>query len=313
MCSNRENTMPLSKPVCSRRSFLQISCTGALLTSLPVKADMQNNKEIGLYITLSSEHPERTVAKVRELGFTGAEFYTNDFRPDLARQLKQAMRDYDVSSTGLMMLGPGDTIWDFYRGPETIGLVPQEFRQQRMDAMKRASDFCVVCGIPAIETHVGFIPENPNNPLYDETVRALQEVVAHNKANGHTFLYHAGQETPTTLVRTIQDVGFDNQGIGLDTANLIMYDKGHPIYALDVYGNYLKTVNAKDGLYPTNTRELGKEVQIGKGSVDFPRFIKKLKAQNFAGSILIERETSGAAWENDVQESQQYLEKLWRD
>jgi len=37
-----------------------------------------------------------------------------------------------------------------------------------------------------------------------------------------------------TLARTITDVGLENQGVGLDTANLITYDKGHPVCAFDV-------------------------------------------------------------------------------
>jgi sugar phosphate isomerase/epimerase len=89
-----------------------------------------------------------------------------------------------------------------------------------------------------------------------------------------------------------------------------MYDRGHPIYALEVYGKYLKAVNAKDGLYPTDPRNLGKEVAIGQGRVDFPRFIAKLKEIGYAGPILIEREISGPQLIKDVKESKVFLEKL---
>ena len=105
-------------------------------------------------------------------------------------------------------------------------------------------------------------------------------------------------------------MGLDNQGVGLDTANLIMYDKGHPIYALDVYGEHLKTVNAKDGLYPSSIRQLGKEVPIGYGRVDFPRFIRKLKEMSYSGPVIIERETSGPQQIADIKASKVYLEKL---
>lgn len=295
----------------TRRQFVQTAAMTVGASVMTCQISPTQDKKIGLYISLSSDAPEDTVRKVSELGFSFAEFYTEDFRPELAKRLKTAMDSLGISCTGLMMLGPGPTSWNFYDGPETIGLVPAVFRQQRADAMKRASDFCTLCDIPAIETHVGFIPENPYNPLYEETVKALQEVVSHCKTNGHMFLYHAGQETPTTMIRMIEDVGLDNQGVGLDSANLIMYDKGHPIFALDIYGDHLKTVNAKDGLYPMNTRELGREVQIGQGAVNFPQFFGKLKKMNFNGPILIERETSGEQWEKDVIDSKKFLEKLW--
>jgi sugar phosphate isomerase/epimerase len=297
-------------PAISRRSFLRTSIAAAGVSAMPTLPAGTKKKEIGLYIPLSPERPETSVTRVRELGFSFAEFYCEDFRPDLADRLTAAMKRNEIRSSGLIMLGPGDTAWNFVDGPDTIGLVPREFRRPRIEAMKRASDFCARCGIPALETHVGFIPENPKDVLYGETVAAVKEVVRHCRGNGQTFLFHAGQETPTTLVRMIEDVGLDNQGIGLDTGNLIMYDKGHPLHALDIYGKHLKTVNAKDGAYPTDTRELGREVQIGLGAVNFHALFAKLAALKFEGPVIVERESSGAQWAKDVTESRNFLQKL---
>jgi sugar phosphate isomerase/epimerase len=50
-----------------------------------------------------------------------------------------------------------------------------------------------------------------------------------------------------TKLRTIQDVGLDNQGVGLDTANLILCGKGHPLDALEAYGRHLKAKYARHG------------------------------------------------------------------
>jgi len=44
----------------------------------------------------------------------------------------------------------------------------------------------------------------------------------------------------------------------------------------------LQGIHAKDGLWPTNPRELGQEVPIGKGKVDFPRIIARLKELTIA-------------------------------
>lgn len=294
----------------SRRSFMQYSLLAGVAPVFSCAGRDSKNRETGLYINLSAGAAEKTVKQVRELGFSSAVFYMEDYQLDTAKKLKDAMNGEGITSPGIMTLGPGATEWNFYGGPQTIGLVPRQFRQQRIDALKQASDFAKICDIPAVETHVGFIPENPQDELYQETVTALQEVAGHCRANGQTFLYHAGQETPTTLIRTIQDVGHDNQGVGLDTANLIMYDKGHPLFALEVYGAHLKIVYAKDGLYPVNARELGAEVQISEGAVDFPRFIAKLQQIHFPGPVIIERETSGQQWEKDVKASKIYLEKL---
>src|SRR5437016_12349422 len=95
--------------------------------------------------------------------------------------------------------------------------------------------------------------------------------------NSQNLRYETGQETPITLVRTIQDVGTDNQGINFDLANLILYGKANPVDAIELLGPYVQGIHAKDGLWPANPRKLGEEVPIGKGKVDFPRIITRLK------------------------------------
>jgi sugar phosphate isomerase/epimerase len=230
--------------------------------------------------------------------------------PTLAGPLKDALAKYHVEATAVMTLGPGRMIWDFYDGPRTIGIVPPATRAARIDALKRASDLGKACGIRAVHTHCGFIPENPNDPLYSETVAAIKDVASHCKANGQTFLMETGQESPITLLRAIEDTGLDNIGVNLDTANLILYGKGEPVGALDVIGKYVRGLHAKDGLYPTDPKKLGREVPIGQGRVNFPEVIRKLHQLAYTGPITIERETSGAQQEADIRASITFLERL---
>ena len=164
--------------------------------------------------------------------------------------------------------------------------------------------------MPAFHTHYGFIPENPNDPAYPEVVEALRQVATHLKGNGQMMLYETGQETPITMLRASTDVGLDNQFVNLDTANLILYGKANPLDALDVIGKHVRGLHAKDGFYPTDPKQLGREVPIGQGKVDFPRIIRRLKALNYRGPITIEREISGPQQVEDIKKSKAYLEKL---
>ena len=179
-----------------------------------------------------------------------------------------------------------------------------------MFQIKKASDFAKQLSITAVQTHCGFIPENPNDPIYQETVTAVREVAEYCKRNGQNFRYETGQETPITLVRMIQDVGTDNQGVNFDLANLILYGKANPVDAIELLGPYIQGIHAKDGLWPTNPKELGQEVPIGRGKVDFPRIIARLKELNYRGAVTIERETSGPQQMEDVRAAKTYLEKL---
>lgn len=204
----------------------------------------------------------------------------------------------------------GPAVWNFIEGPATLGLVPLPYRDQRVAELKKGADFAAWCGAPAIITHCGFIPENPGDPLYAGTVKAIEAVALHCQARGIGFWFETGQETPVTLLRVIQDLGLPNLGINFDTANVILYGKANPVDALDVFGKYVRNLHAKDGVYPTDGRSLGHEVAIGKGKVNFPRVIARLHELGFAGPLVIEREISGPQQAVDIKKSVSYLRRL---
>jgi sugar phosphate isomerase/epimerase len=319
----------------NRRAFLQAS-TVALASGLgPVAAlgggvtadDLVSNLSIaqvaptvpanegrqplrlGLILGMGRD-PHDAIAKVHDLGFPTCQAFVDEIDSVLAGRLREALNKYQIEATSLVVGGPGREVWDFYGGPLTIGLVPRETREARIAHIKKASDFAKQCGIAAVQTHCGFIPENPNDPVYKETVTAMRDVAGYCKRNGQNFRYETGQETPIALVRAIQDVGLDNQGVNFDLANLILYGKANPVDAIELLGPYVQGIHAKDGLWPTNPKELGQEVPIGKGKVDFPRIIGRLKELNYRGAVTIEREISGPQQVEDVRAAKAYLEKL---
>ena len=99
-------------------------------------------------------------------------------------------------------------------------------------------------------------------------------------------------------------------GVGLDTANLILYGKANPVDAVDILGPHIRSVHAKDGRWPTNPSLLGEEVLIGKGLVNFRNVFTKLHKLGYTGAITIERETSGPQQIADVREEKLYLERI---
>jgi L-ribulose-5-phosphate 3-epimerase len=146
--------------------------------------------------------------------------------------------------------------------------------------------------------------------LYQGTVEAIRTVAGHCHANGQHFLMETGQETPTAMSRVLRDVNTPNLGVGLDTANLILYGKANPVDAVDILGPHVRSVHAKDGKWPTDPSKLGEEVMIGKGLVDFKTVFTKLHKLGYTGAITIERETSGPQQVEDVKNEKAYLERI---
>jgi L-ribulose-5-phosphate 3-epimerase len=320
-----------------RRAFLQTSA-GALATGLsPIRTALKNSVaadrrlvpnlraaqsapaitanegkkplRLGLILGIGRD-PNDAIARVHDLGLPTCQVFVDEIDSVFAGRLRQALDKYQIEGTSLVVGGPGREVWDFYEGPLTIGLVPRETRVARIAHIKKASDFAKQCGIAAVQTHCGFIPENPNDAVYKETVSAMRELAEYCKRNRQNFRYETGQETPITLVRAIQDVGLDNQGVNFDLANLILYGKANPVDAIELLAPYVQGIHAKDGLWPANPRKLGEEVPIGQGKVDFPRIIERLKELNYRGAVTIEREISGPQQVEDVRAAKVYLEKL---
>src|SRR5258706_16363589 len=182
---------------------------------------------LGLIIGVGQD-PDSSIAKVHDLGLPTCQAFVDDFKPGVAERLRKALDKQAIEATSLVVGGPGKEVWDFYQGPLTIGLVPREKRAARIAHIKEASDFAKQCGIPAVQTHCGFIPENPNDDLYRETGTAMREVAAYCKGHGQNFRYETGQATPITLLRAIQAVGVDNHGINFELVDLTLYGNANP-------------------------------------------------------------------------------------
>ena len=208
----------------------------------------------------------------------------------------------------------GPNIWNFTEGPKTLGLVPEEYRKQRVLDLKRNADFARLLGVKDMATHVGFVPENPCDPAYQGVVDTVKEIADYCGERGLYFNFETGQETPVTLMRLFADVGANNLGVNLDPANLILYGKANPVDALDIYGDKIRGVHVKDGDYPKGDfYKLGTERVVGEGSVNYPVFLPKLLKSGYQGDLYIEREISGKERADDVKRTINYIRNIIMD
>ncbi|WP_179488324.1 sugar phosphate isomerase/epimerase family protein [Granulicella arctica] len=304
-----------------RREFLGLAAGAALGHAAGVSGVAQSARphtpmELGLLVKPYGAE-EATIRKVKELGFRNCFFsldkYLGGFTPEIATRMSDLLNKYEVRVTTVEVVNPQPLVWDFMRGPSTIGLVPRATRAARIDALRQVSDFGRLLGVDLVQTHCGFIPEDPADALYAETVEAIKTVARHCAGNGQGFLMETGQETPTTMSRMLRDAGEPNLGVGLDTANLILYGKANPVDAVDILGPHVKAMHAKDGKWPTDPSKLGEEVEIGKGLVNFREVLGRLHRVGYAGVVTIERETDGPQQIEDVKREKVYLEGILRE
>lgn len=274
---------------------------------------------IGVIIGLSKDtNVDVKFAEIRSMGMKSCQLVCWEretlHEDSVANAVNIAVKKYGVSITAFWCGWEGRKVWDFYEGQLTLGLVPADSRAERLKMLMDGSDFAKKIHVKDFVTHVGYMPENPYDPKYEEVLVACKSIIEKCKENGQNFLFETGQETPVTLKRAIQDIesvlGKGNVGINLDPANLIMYGKANPVDALEVFGEYVMGIHGKDGKYPTDGHCLGDEVPLGQGKVNYPIFIAKLKEIGYQGDITIEREISGEEQKKDIISAKGILEKL---
>ncbi len=267
--------------------------------------------KLGLIVSLSRD-PSQAFEKVRRLGIPTcqvsavAERMVGKFDPEFIR--KCADREgVEISSFFLLFEGQ---VFNLKDGPSTMGFIPPAYRERRLKLAKEFSNMVRDMGVNSITCHVGFIPDDEEDPIYKSFLPVMREFIQHCAKNGQVFCFETGQELPSTLRRTILDLGMENVGINLDPANLILYGMANPLDAIEIFGEWVRGMHAKDGLWPNRDEYLGKEVPLGEGRVNFKLLIPRLKRKGFKGPITIEREITGPQQIRDIKRAIRILTPL---
>lgn len=111
--------------------------------------------------------------------------------------LKERLKEYSIAVSAFWCGWAGPVIWDFYDGQLTLGLVPPEYRQMRIQNLCDGADFAHSLGVSDVVTHMGFIPENPNDPNFHSFCVAVRTVAQHLKKTASIFCSRPDRKRPS--------------------------------------------------------------------------------------------------------------------
>ena len=194
-----------------------------------------------------------------------------------------------------------------------------------IDASKRIMDLAKELETDVVTTHIGVIPADKTCDRYKIMQAAAYELAQYADAMQAHFAIETGPEIAVTLKAFLDDLGSRGVAVNMDPANFVMVTKDDPVQAVYTLKDYIVHTHAKDGvnLKPCDPEKIYaemdhgawdsepafKEVPLGQGAVDFPKYLKALEDVGYRGFLTIEREVGGnpAA---DIGEAVKFLNKM---
>jgi L-ribulose-5-phosphate 3-epimerase len=191
--------------------------------------------------------------------------------------------------TGAMLGFPGED----YTTPQTIqktgGFGNPVTRKERLARFQWGLDRTQALDLSDLMLHAGFLPEpgDPDRKPFLDTLTKVSELAL---MKGVTIAFETGQETADLLRRTLDELKCPNLKVNFDPANMLLYDKGDPLRAVEILGPDIRSVHVKDAIRTKVPGTWGEEVPLGKGQVNIRQFVKTLQKVGYRGPLCIERE-----------------------
>lgn len=237
---------------------------------------------------------------VASLGATGVEI---DARNDLIpseisdtgrRQLRKMLKDLNLSVASI-------------RFPTRRGYEVVEDLDRRLEATKQAMTFAYSLGAKVVINAVGQIPENPELPAYTQLAASLSELARFGDRVGTILACETGSEPAQRLADFLATLDTGAIGIHFNPAALILCDY-YEADSIRHCARWVRSVNVRDAVRD-RARLRGVEVEIGRGSAEFPEILGVLEEHNYTGWYIIDRPPS-ARVVAEVENAASYLKAL---
>ena len=187
------------------------------------------------------------------------------------------------------------------------GFGNSEKNPELIEKSKRIVDLALELGTNIVTTHIGVVPSDRSHERYKVMQEACRSLAEYADSVGARFAVETGPEKSEVLRDFLISLDSKGVSVNLDPANLVMVAGDDPVTAVHNLKDYIVHTHAKDGIMlkatnpeyiynvapmPEELRGGGfyREVPLGTGSVDFPKYIEALYEVGYRGFLTIERE-----------------------
>lgn len=208
---------------------------------------------------------------------------------DEGDDMPKAATEAGLQMSSAMIGFPGESYETLETIKHTGGFGDPQHREKRLEILGWALERTQKLGLNSLTLHAGFIP-HLGDPGRSSFLDTLGQASALAQEKNITLAFETGQETAVLMNETLMDLRCRNLGVNYDPANMLLYGMGDPVVGVHQLAPWIKSVHAKDAIESTVKGRWGQEVPLGKGQVNFPKFLNALREIGYKGPLCIERE-----------------------
>ncbi|MEG1886579.1 MAG: sugar phosphate isomerase/epimerase family protein [Oscillospiraceae bacterium] len=251
---------------------------------------------------------DQAIAQAAKMGLEGVQIYAvdGDFAPEnLTEQIIREKRSV-LEQCGVKISAVCGDLGGH-------GFECAEDNKMRVERSKKIVDTALLLGTNIITTHIGCVPQDKECDKYKIMREACNELAQYANSVNAYFAIETGPESAEILKEFLDSLDSKGVAVNLDPANFVMLSGVDPIEAVYTLKDYIVHTHAKDGIKlaitKANPDEAFREMPLGQGHVDFPRYLKALDDIGYHGFLTIEREV-GADPTADIQLAREFLKSI---
>lgn len=266
--------------------------------------------------------------KAKELGADGVQIYAVSGAMDpanLSSAQRKELKDY-IDSLGLQISALCGDLGGH-------GFQDAAANAAKIEKSKRILDLAVDLGTSIVTTHIGIVPNDVNDPIYETMQRACDELGVYAKSLNAYFAIETGPETSAHLKQFLDSLSTNGVSVNFDPANMVMVTGDDPVQGVYTLKDYIVHTHVKDGIRvrvvdprevygalgyePMSHERIAeeaatgasyRELALGEGHVNFDPYFKALQDIGYQGYLTIEREV-GDNPEADIAKAIQFIKR----
>lgn len=261
--------------------------------------------------SLRPTSPEDLARKAKDCGLARVQLALGPLRTGQwnERDTVRSLAEHGIAIASGMMSTHGEDYSTLATIRATGGLRPDRHWSRNLDTAREDAALARRLGLDLVTFHAGFLPEERGDPERAKLLERLRQVCDAFAEQGVRLGFETGQETAATLSEVLADLDHSAAGVNFDPANMILYGMGEPVAALELLREHVRQVHVKDALPAKTAGTWGEEVPVGRGAVDWKRFLALVR--ELGVDLMIERE-SGAERSADIRGARELVERHLR-